>query len=275
MKTETKTNKSVRLLSLLTMIVVLISGLGMISKVNAAGKPSASQININSAVHGSTRYYVVGDKLQVSGKIHNVTAGSIKLAVEIRVSQYGPAIKRFEDELSYVKGPDVDVSEFTVNQLLSKYSLPEGAYVCAIIVANKPVGASSYNYDFKYINFTVIATNTNEYRFVARLAEQFVMTKGWTCYNTIQLKARNRRASVIAKEAVDSYLTRYPNCSPETFVRKLYRGILGREPDAEGFNYWVSAIKAGMPKSDVAKWWTSVQNVELIEHLRRYSLWNH
>ena len=224
MKTETKTNMSVRLLSLLTMIVVLVSGLGMISKVNAAGKPSASQININSAAHGSNRYYLVGDKLQVSGKIHNVTAGSIKLRVEIRVSKYGSAIKSFEDEQSYVNGPDVDVSEFTVNQLLSKYSLGEGAYVCAITVANKPVGASSYNYDFKYIDFTVITTNTNEYRFVARLAEQFVMTKGWTCYNTIQLKARNRRASVIAKEAIDSYISRYPNSSSDTFIRKLYKG---------------------------------------------------
>ena len=57
MKTETKTNKSVRLLSLLTMIVVLVSGLGMISKVNAAGKPSAAQIGINSSVYNGKHYF--------------------------------------------------------------------------------------------------------------------------------------------------------------------------------------------------------------------------
>jgi len=275
MKTETKTNKSVRLLSLLTMIVVLVSGLGMISKVNAAGKPSAAQISINSSVYNGKHYFVSGDKLQVKGSITNISSGSIRLSVEIKTSFAGTTLKKADDELSFEYGPTVNVTGFTVNQILAQYTLKAGTYTCKIMVANRPVGSTTYNHDFLYIDFTVVEKNTNEYRFVSRLAEQFGMSKGWTCFNTIQLKERKKRASTIAKEAIDSYLGRNPKCSPETYVTKLYRGLLGREPDAEGFNYWVSAIKAGMPKSDVAKWWTSVQNVEFITHLNRNSLWNH
>lgn len=33
------------------------------------------------------------------------------------------------------------------------------------------------------------------------------------------------------------------NLTDETFVRKLYNNVLGRDPDADGFNFWMSALK--------------------------------
>jgi hypothetical protein len=33
------------------------------------------------------------------------------------------------------------------------------------------------------------------------------------------------------------------NLTDETFVRKLYNNVLGRDPDADGFNFWMNALK--------------------------------
>ena len=280
MKTETKTNKSVRLLSILTLLVILISGLGITRVVNAAANPDASGVKLNTTDYLGKSYYTFGDVIQLGGKIRSVASGSVWITVEIKKASGGDPIIKAEDEISYVNGPNVLVSDFvTLNAILgNKKPLSAGDYLCHISVGVKPVGRKYYeNFDFENRYFTVVSKSTKEYRFVSRLAEQFVMSKGWTCFKTLMLEAKNKnnKAMVIAKEAVDSYLTRYPNCSPETFVTRLYRGILGREPDAEGFNYWVSSIKAGRPKTEVAKWWTSVQNVEFIEYLNDQRLYNH
>jgi len=41
--------------------------------------------------------------------------------------------------------------------------------------------------------------------------------------------------------------------SPEDLITTLYRGLLGREPDAEGFAYWVSEINRGVSLAGIAR----------------------
>jgi hypothetical protein len=40
---------------------------------------------------------------------------------------------------------------------------------------------------------------------------------------------------------------------PEEQVLTAYRAVLGREPDPDGFNYWVSRMKAGVPIADIIR----------------------
>lgn len=47
------------------------------------------------------------------------------------------------------------------------------------------------------------------------------------------------------------YKILYANLSDEQFLRMLYKGMADREPDREGFNYWLSKLKEGVSKVDI------------------------
>lgn len=39
--------------------------------------------------------------------------------------------------------------------------------------------------------------------------------------------------------------------SPEEFITFLYKNVLDRDPDPDGYNNWVSLIQSGMSKEDI------------------------
>ena len=278
MKSETKSKKSVRLLSLLTLIAVLVSGFG-ISTVYAAMKtPDASKVKLNAAEYNGKLYYAAGDVIQVQGKMTNVAEGSVRARIEVKKSN--TKIAEIEDEIPYVHGPNVNMSEFTtLNAELSKISLSAGTYTCTISVGNKKPGERVYkNFDSKGFEFQVISKTgsyKNSYDFVYNhVGDYFKMSKGWRLYNTYLLANRKKKANVIAKEAINSFVSKN-SYTTEGFVTKLYNALLYRKPDADGMNYWKGAIDAGMPIADVITWWTTTYyNVEFAVLLQSKSLYH-
>ena len=48
------------------------------------------------------------------------------------------------------------------------------------------------------------------------------------------------------------YIGRFANLNQQDFVRSLYENALGREPDQEGFDYWVGHLNRGtVARSDM------------------------
>ncbi|MBR5057644.1 MAG: DUF4214 domain-containing protein, partial [Clostridiales bacterium] len=43
------------------------------------------------------------------------------------------------------------------------------------------------------------------------------------------------------------------NTSNEAFVNMLYKGILTRNPDSSGFNYWVGRLRSGSSRNSIIK----------------------
>ncbi|MCU1358647.1 MAG: hypothetical protein JWM89_4065, partial [Acidimicrobiales bacterium] len=47
------------------------------------------------------------------------------------------------------------------------------------------------------------------------------------------------------------FQNRYGSLSNADFVRRVYRNVLGRDPDASGLSYWTNKLKAGTTRGQV------------------------
>jgi glucose/arabinose dehydrogenase len=70
--------------------------------------------------------------------------------------------------------------------------------------------------------------------------------------------------------ASSTFQSLYGGLSNETFVGRVYRNVLGRQPDAQGFNAWVARLNGGMSRADVL-----VGFSESAEYARRSFAWVH
>ena len=43
----------------------------------------------------------------------------------------------------------------------------------------------------------------------------------------------------------NEFVTKYGNASNEQFVNLLYQNVLNRQADADGYNYWLTALQNG------------------------------
>ncbi|MEZ5340090.1 MAG: DUF4214 domain-containing protein [Acidimicrobiales bacterium] len=51
--------------------------------------------------------------------------------------------------------------------------------------------------------------------------------------------------------ASPEFVQTYGNLDNRAFVRQLYLNVMKREPDAGGWNYWVSVLRQGNTRGDV------------------------
>jgi len=85
----------------------------------------------------------------------------------------------------------------------------------------------------------------------------------------------NERAAGLSDAAIFGFIKAEFQASPEAKLRTLYLGVLGREPDARGINYWIKEVEtrraAGVDESvifaDVAKLFAdSAESTERLSH---------
>lgn len=76
---------------------------------------------------------------------------------------------------------------------------------------------------------------------------------GWDYWTSIYGTAPNTNLEVVSDSFAISqeFINRYGNLSNEDFVRLLYRNVLDREPDQEGFDHWVGVLNTGYPRGAV------------------------
>ena len=43
------------------------------------------------------------------------------------------------------------------------------------------------------------------------------------------------------------------NTTDEEYLTRLYRTFMGREPDTDGFNYWLGLLKGGTTRNDAMR----------------------
>lgn len=77
--------------------------------------------------------------------------------------------------------------------------------------------------------------------------------RGWDYWTSTYGTRPNTNLEVVSDSFAISqeFINRYGNLSNEEFVRLLYRNVLDREPDQEGFDHWVSVLNSGYPRGSV------------------------
>ncbi len=76
---------------------------------------------------------------------------------------------------------------------------------------------------------------------------------GWDYWTSTYGTGPNTNLEVVSDSFAISqeFINRYGNLSNEEFVRLLYRNVLDREPDQEGFDHWVGVLNSGYPRGAV------------------------
>lgn len=76
---------------------------------------------------------------------------------------------------------------------------------------------------------------------------------GWDYWTSTYGTAPNTNLEVVSDSFAISqeFINRYGNLSNAEFVRLLYRNVLDREPDQEGFDHWVGVLDSGYPRGAV------------------------
>ncbi len=107
------------------------------------------------------------------------------------------------------------------------------------------------------INYDVVATDVNSIEaFTANLYRSFLGREGSVEESQYWIN-KLRDGSITGVQAVagfynsSEYQRRLSNISNEDYIRSLYQGILIREADSVGIEFWTGKINGGMSKVDI------------------------
>ena len=155
----------------------------------------------------------------------------------------------------------------------SSAKITNGCATISISASSNPT-LYYYLYDGRNKSGTITVTNFGKYLFFGMEYNQLLYAGGSASNNSNNLGhqvAKNNSVSAIMRNDIGgAAINTNSGQSNDTFVRRLYLGLLGRSADSGGLNTWVSNLNNGKSRADVI---SSITNST--EYIGNLSAWGY
>lgn len=264
---KTKNQRLAALVSLLTVAFMLFSGFAVAQKAN---------ITLSNSMLETTSI--------TEGNVCNIN-GTVEFArgmKSVKVTTYDSNWNRIDEVEEWKKNPVrksqiyylVD-SPINANICFERYT--PGNYILRVEAVDTIGAMYTKDYSFSIISRAPVVTYTNTDSYAYRFIRSMYAACLYRNASDAEIRSWSDRlqcgqidAATVAVGFFESNEFISKHLSNEDFVLRLYRALLHREPDAGGYNSWLTNLRNGMSRHTVIQYF--VASEEFSQICRRYHI---